>query len=102
MSEITDLEKWIEKCYPRPSNRKETYAREIFIPFDEDKTDIEYLAMCLCGYFLNEHPQIEWSSAIHAEVTSALCKQFPEAKSSRISAAIIYAKERWVEAFGYE
>lgn len=102
MSMAKNLEDWIEKCYPRPCSREETYAREIFIPFDEDQTDIEYLAMCICGYFLKMYPQIEWSSSVYAEITLALCEYFPNAKSSRISAAMTYAKERWVEAFGYE
>lgn len=102
MAEVDEkeLQAWLDRRLPMPYNSAEQdqrFREGRSVPWSEDQTEIEYYAICVYQYLIfNEIKNTK------GELRSRIIDRYPDAPGSRIEAALVYAEQRMMEAFGYE
>lgn len=105
-----DFMQWVKAYYPAPKYRELPFNSRPTIPYDEDQSLIEQLAVCTYAFLFSARRDDDKRTdtaeqearRTDIEVQIALVAAFPEARGSRIEASQIYALNHWTEAYGYE
>lgn len=105
-----DFRQWVKAYYPAEKHKQLPWNSRPTIPYDEDQSLIEQLAVCTYAFLFSTRRDDDKRTGTaeqkarltDTEVQLALCAAFPEVRGSRITASQIYALERWTEAYGYE
>lgn len=95
-----ELKVWLAQRLPKPKSSSEQDLRfrdRRSVPWSEDQTEIEYYAVCVYQYLAFN--KVENTKS---ELRERIIERFTDASGSRVEAALVYAEQRMMEAFGYE